>query len=469
MPSEELFYLPLSELAKRIETKKLSPVELTQSYLDRSEKFGPRFNAYARLTRDLALAQAKAAEKEIQHGHYRGPLHGIPYAAKDLLAVKGIPTTWGAKPYADQVFDYDATVIEHLNRVGAVLIGKASMIELAGGMNYRFASASLQGEQKNPWNPTCWTCGSSSGSGAIVAAGLAAFAIGTETWGSIICPSAFCGASGLRPTYGRVSRYGAMALAPSMDKIGPLARTADDCARVFAAIAGHDIKDRGTLPIDQAAFTYSPSLDFKARPLRIGLLTNAWKKLDPGVAKAVEGSEKTLKKYFSSVRSAALPEGPFEDAGNIVVAVEGASSFRPLIRSGKVSELADPLGQINGYVNEQFSAADYLQALRVRAILQKKMADLFDSFDVLVAAAQPIPATPLDLNLETGLSFPDPLGGIGNLCGLPAISVPCGFTEKNLPVGLQFVARAGDDYAVIQAARTYQQHTDWHHRHPKLS
>jgi len=258
MPTEELFYLPITELAKRIETKQVSPVELTQLYLKRSEKFGERLNAYARLTPEIALAQAEAAEKDIRRGHYRGPLHGIPYAAKDLLAVKGVPTTWGAKPYANQVFDYDATVIEHLNRAGAVLLGKASMIELAGGMNYRFASASLQGEAKNPWDTSCWTCGSSSGSGAIVAAGLAAFAIGTETWGSIICPSAFCGISGLRPTYGRVSRYGAMALAPSMDKIGPMARSTEDCARIFAVLAGHDPKDHGTLAVDKAAFTYSP-------------------------------------------------------------------------------------------------------------------------------------------------------------------------------------------------------------------
>jgi len=468
MPGEELFYLSVSELAKRIESKKLSPVELTQLYLDRSQKLGPRFNAYARLTPEMALEQAAAAEKEIQRGHYRGALHGIPYAAKDLLAVKGLPTTWGAKPYANQVFDYDATVIGHLNRVGAVMIGKAAMIELAGGMGYRFASASLQGEAKNPWDATCWTCGSSSGSGAIVAAGLAAFAIGTETWGSILCPSAYCGASGLRPTYGRVSRYGAMALAPSMDKIGPLARSAEDCARIFAAIAGHDPKDRSTLPIDRAAFTYSPSMELHSRPLKLGWLTNAWKSLEPSVAKTVEAAARVLRKTFLSVKNAALPVGPWEEAGGIVVAVEGAASFRSLIRSGRVSELTDPLGQIAGYLNEQYSAADYLQALKVREILQIKMEALFDSFDVLVAASQPVPATPLELNLETGLSFPDPLGGIGNLCGLPAISVPCGFTEKNLPVGLQFVGRAGDDFAVLQAARTYQQHTDWHKRHPKI-
>src|SRR3984893_17090690 len=281
MTGDEIYYLPVTELAKRIEGRKLSPVELTQAYLDRSEKLGPRLNAYARLTPELALSQAQAAEKEIQRGHYRGPLHGIPYAAKDLLAVKGVPTTWGAKPYADQVFDYDATAIEHLNRAGAVLLGKASMIELAGGMNYRFASASLQGEAKNPWNTACWTCGSSSGSGAVVAAGLVGFAIGTETWGSIVCPSAFCGVSGLRPTYGRVSRFGAMALVPSMDKIGPMARSAEDCARILAVLAGHDPKDRSTLPVDKAAFTYSPSMELRTRSLQVGWLTNAWKTLDP--------------------------------------------------------------------------------------------------------------------------------------------------------------------------------------------
>src|SRR6516225_3399997 len=243
MLKESLLYASVGELAKQIESKQLSPVELTESYLERSEKLGSRLNAYARLTPTAALEQAKAAEKDIKRGHYRGPLHGIPYAAKDLLAVKGIPTTWGAKPFANQVFDYNATVIEHLHNVGAILIGKAAMIELAGGMGYMYASASLQGEAKNPWDKTCWTCGSSSGSGAIVAAGLAGFAIGTETWGSIVCPSAFCGVSGLRPTYGRVSRYGAMALSYSMDKIGPMARSAEDCTTVFAAIAGHDPLD----------------------------------------------------------------------------------------------------------------------------------------------------------------------------------------------------------------------------------
>jgi len=467
MIADEILYLSASELAKRIESKKLSPVELTKAYLDRSEKLGPKLNAYAKLMPDTALEQAQAAEKEIQRGHYRGPLHGIPYAAKDLLAVKGVPCTWGAKPYANQVFDYDARVIEHLHRVGAVLLGKAAMIELAGGMGYRFASASLQGASRNPWNTACWTCGSSSGSGAIVGAALAAFAIGTETWGSIICPSAYCGVSGLRPTYGRVSRYGAMALSYSMDKIGPLARSAEDCARVFAAIAGHDFSDRGTLAIDKAAFTYSASLELGAKPPRIGLLTNAWKKIDGPVHKVYGAAEKALRKY-SQTHSAQLPEGPWEDAAAVIISVEGSAAFRELIRSGKVADLTDPLGQLAGYVNEQIGGADYMRALQVREILQRKMTELFDVYDVLVSASQPTVATPLETNLETDLVYPDPLGAIGNLCGLPALSVPCGFTDKNLPVGLHFMARAGNDAAVIQAARSFQQHTDWHRRRPKL-
>jgi aspartyl-tRNA(Asn)/glutamyl-tRNA(Gln) amidotransferase subunit A len=469
MIKEAVLFSSVSELAKQIESKKLSPVELTEAYLDRSAKLGPKLNAYARLMPAAALEQAQAAEKEIRRGHYRGPLHGIPYAAKDLLAVRGVPTTWGAKPYADQVFDYSAAVIEHLNNVGAILIGKAAMIELAGGLGYMYASASLQGETRNPWDTKCWTCGSSSGSGAIVAAGLAGFAIGTETWGSIVCPSAFCGVSGFRPTYGRVSRRGAMALSYSMDKIGPMARSAEDCTRIFAAIAGHDPLDHSTLPVDKAAFTFSPARDLKPRSLRVGWLTNAWKEYEPGVAKVVDAAHKVLQRHFPSVKNTTLPEGPWEDAANLIVSSEVASAFSALISSGRVGELSDPLARLGGYVNLTISGADYNSALRIREILQVKMASLFDSYDVIAAATQPVTATPLSMDLSKGLAFPDPVGGIGNLCGLPALSVPCGFAEKKLPVGLQFVARAGDDAAVLQAGRTFQQFTDWHRKHPSVN
>ena len=469
MLKESILYESVSELAKRIETKQLSPVELTEAYLDRSEKLGPKLNAYARLMPVEALDQARAAEKDIRRGHYRGPLHGIPYAAKDLLAVKGVQTTWGAKPFAEQVFDYNATVIEHLKNVGAVLLGKAAMIELAGGLGYMYASASLQCEAKNPWDTTCWTCGSSSGSGAIVAAGLAGFAIGTETWGSIVCPSAFCGVSGFRPTYGRVSRRGAMALSYSLDKIGPMARSAEDCTKIFAAIAGHDPLDRSTLPVDRAAFTNSPASELKEHGLRVGWLTNAWKEYEPGVVKSIQSTRKVLPRHFAFVKDAALPEGPWEEAAGVTLQAEVASSFGELIRTGRVKELHDPQARIGGYVNLTVTGGDYTTAQRVREILQKKMDALFESYDVLVAASLPGPASPLTVNLSDVFNVPDPLGAIGNLCGLPALSVPCGFTEKNLPVGLQFVGRAGNDAAVLEAGQIFQRATQWHRKHPKLS
>jgi len=235
-----------------------------------------------------------------------------------------------------------------------------------------------------------------------------------------------------------------MALAPSMDKIGPMARSAEDCARIFAAIAGHDLKDRGTVPIDKGAFTYSPSMELHSRPLKIGWLTNAWKSVAPGVAKPIETAKRVLKTYFferEGCRLACWSLGGCRQHHRC--RGESAASFRSLIRSGRVSQLTDPLGQIAGYVNEQYSAADYLQALKVREIVQKKMDAMFETFDILATAAQPIAATPLTLNLETIWLFPILSAAIGNICGLPAMSVPCGFTDKNLPVGLQFVGRGG--------------------------
>lgn len=200
MLGEDVLYLSVRELGDEIRARKISPVELTESHLARSESLGPKLNAYATITRDLALKQAHAAEAEIAAGYYRGPLHGVPYGLKDLIAVKGYPTTWGARPFANRTFDYDATIVDKLNRAGAVLIGKVAMIELAGGLGYSSADASLQGASKNPWNVKYWTCGSSSGSGAVVSAALAPWALGSDTRGSTICPGAWCGIAALRPS-----------------------------------------------------------------------------------------------------------------------------------------------------------------------------------------------------------------------------------------------------------------------------
>jgi len=482
MLSDDILYLPIRELGDRLRKRAISPVELAQSYLERSKLLGPKFNAYATLTEERALEQARAAEKEIAAGHYRGPLHGIPYAAKDLVAVKGYPTTWGAPPYADQKFGYDATVIERLDRAGAVLIGKAAMIELAGGLGYSNGNASLTGPARNPWNTECWTCGSSSGSGAIVSAGLAPWAIGSDTRGSIICPTTWCGISGMRPSFGRVSRYGAMTIAWSMDKLGPMARTADCCGLALSVMAGHDPKDHDSLPPGLAEFSYPPP-SASDQPLRIGRLTNAWSRMDSSMQSAIDDGLRVLEKAGAKVSDAALPDGPFEDAAELTILMEAASAYQNLVHSGGCAKLIDPLGQINGYVSEEMSSNDYLQVQRVRLILQHRIDRLFDDFDVIATAGsnstaqrltpgprpanqqQKGPAAPAEPRFDNSQRAPD---GISSLCGLPALSVPCGFSSGNLPYGLQFLARATNDFAVIAAARKFQSLTDWHTKRPPI-
>lgn len=475
MIDESVLYLPVRQLAERIRTRQLSPVELAESYLARSERWNPRLNAYVTLTRELAMEQASAAEKEIAAGNYRGPLHGIPYAAKDLLAARGYPTTWGAPPYATQRFDYDAAVIERLQRAGAVLIGKAAMIELAGGLGYESGYASLTGPCRNPWNTKYWTCGSSSGSGAIMAAGLAAFALGSDTRGSIICPSTHCGISGMRPSFGRVSRYGAMAIAWSMDKVGPMCRTADDCGLVLEAIAGSDPRDHGSLPQPLAAFAYQEARP-SGRPLRIARLTNVFPHADRALHDAADRALRVLEQHGAQVSDAEIPHGPFEEAAELVILMEAASAFSDTIDSGRAARLADPLGRINGYASREFSAQDYLHVQRVRLRLQKSIDSLFDRFDVISAPGEgdtadvlqpPKAATQPDDDSEPSDSLqPD---AISSLCGLPAVTVPCGFDKNRMPVGIQFMARALDDQAALSAANLLQAHTDWHNRHPALT
>jgi aspartyl-tRNA(Asn)/glutamyl-tRNA(Gln) amidotransferase subunit A len=479
MLSEDVLYLPTRELAEQIRSRKVSPVELTESYIERSKRLSPRFNAYVTITEDLAREQARAAEKEIADGHYRGPLHGIPYAAKDLLAVKGYKTTWGARPYADQSFDYNATVIERLSDAGAILIGKAAMIELAGGLGYEGAEASLTGACKNPWNTDYWTCGSSSGSGAIVAAGLANFALGSDTRGSIICPSTLCGISGMRPSFGRVSRFGVMAIAWSMDKIGPMARTADSCGLVLSAMAGHDAKDHDSLRPDLASFQYEETRE-NSRTLRIGRLTNVFPNADPVLHSAVDDALKVLEQNGAVVSDAQLPDGPYEEAAELVILIEAASAFSELVQSGRCAQLEDPLGQINGYASLEFSAADLLQVQRVRVSLQEKIDALFDRFDVIAAPGEDTISIPLKPPPQTEQqprshrrrqrTKPDSMqpDAISSLCGLPAVTVPCQFTKDGFPVGIQFMGRALDDDKVIAAANLFQAHSDWHTKHPKL-
>ncbi|MCE9532734.1 MAG: amidase, partial [Planctomycetes bacterium] len=335
MITEDILYAPIRNLAKGIREGKISPVELAEAYLDRLEKIGPKLGAVVTVTRELGLKEAKAAEKEIKAGRYLGLLHGIPYGVKDLLATKGIPTTWGAAPYKNQIIDQDATVIEKLRKAGAVLVAKLAMVELAGGFGYNNADASFTGPGLTPWNTKFWSGGSSTGPGAAVAAGLVPFAIGSETSGSIITPAAYCGVSGLRPTQGRVSRAGAMALCWSLDKLGPMARSADCCGIVLKAISGVDPLDPTCV---ERGFEHLDELPKKK--FRIGILAGATRGIMPAVKKNFEDSLKVLAKFADiDEKEVTLPALPFGPAVGTIVAVEGASAFRDLLESGKVKEL----------------------------------------------------------------------------------------------------------------------------------
>ncbi|HEX2715137.1 MAG TPA: amidase, partial [Candidatus Acidoferrales bacterium] len=343
MLSEDVLYLSVRELSEQVRLGKISPVELTESYLARLEKLGPKLGAVATLLPDMALEQARGAEKEIAAGHSRGPLHGIPYGAKDLLAAHGAPTTWGAPPFRDQVFDYDGTVIGKLRAAGAILVAKLSMIELAGGGGYSSAAASLQGPSRCPYNTEHWAGGSSSGPGAAVPAALVGFAIGSETLGSIITPSAFSGVSGLRPTYGRVSRHGAMALSWTMDKLGPMCRSATDCGLVLNAIAGKDPADATSL---EASFIWWPPTERrKAKPLagkRLGVVQPDFSTQgDPEVGQAFSAALEVLRGLGAKVEQTELPDFPYGPVAVTLYTAEAASIFRPFIESGKVQELVN--------------------------------------------------------------------------------------------------------------------------------
>src|ERR1700730_4006735 len=360
MLSDEVLYMSVRELGTQIKARKIRPVQLTESYLARLEKFGPKLGAVATLTSKHALQQAKQAEKEIDAGNYRGPLHGVPFGAKDLLATKGIKTTWGAPPFRDQVFDYDATVIRKLTEAGAILVAKLAMIELAGGGGYSNASASLQGPSRCPFNTEHWAGGSSSGPGAAVPSALVAFAIGSETLGSIITPSAFSGVSGLRPTYGRVSRHGAMALSWTLDKLGPMCRTADDCGLVLAAIAGRD-------PLDASTVAKPFAWPERAAPkkFRLAVIKDATRGLQKEVRENFEQALKVLAKFCDLGDAATFPNMPFGPVVSTIIQAEGASAFRGLLENGRCSELRAVNDRFGGYTGMTILAVDYLQAMRV--------------------------------------------------------------------------------------------------------
>ena len=474
--SNSLDFATISELNALLRSRQISARELARHFLDRLKSIGPKYNALALALDKLAKNDAKEVDDELKRERFRGPLQGIPYGAKDLLSVRDYPTTWGAKPFENQIFDDDAHVINRLRRAGSVLIGKLSMVELAGGGGYNTAAASLQGPGLNPWNKAYWSGGSSSGSGIAVAAGLVPYALGSETSGSIITPAAYCGVTGLRPTYGLVSRRGAMTLSWTCDKIGVLARCAEDCGHALHGIAGKDDADPGSAG---KGFYYSPQYPRPFRDLKIGYnLIDFEQWADEPMRPAFRTALNVVKSLGSEMIEMTLPDFPYGLVIGCIIDSEAASVFENLIRGDQVNALADP-HQIQGLkASLNYTALDYLKAMRIRSQIRNSFREVFAKIDVLISPARfHFPERvdqPFDVQ-EKNLPPEPARKGVGaglvqasNLCGLPALSIPCGFVN-GLPIGLQFVGPAFSENTLLSFGREFQRLTDFHKQRPPLT
>jgi len=453
---EDLAFASVPQLAELIRTRRISSTELTKMYLDRLKRYGPKLLCVVTLTEELALKQAAAADAEIKRGKYRGPLHGIPWGAKDLFATKGIKTTWGAEPYRDQVIDYDSTVVERLTEAGAVLVAKLSMGALAQGGRW------FAGMTRNPWQPEetqTGSSGSSAGPASATAAGLVGFSIGTETLGSIVSPSSRCGVTGLRPTYGRVSRYGAMGLSWTMDKIGPICRGVEDCAAALHAIYGPDGKD---ITVGDAPFNWNP--DTNIGTLRIGYLKTEF---DGPTTPPANEQQRTQAEQRRAVYKTALEalekagakltpiELPKFSAGSLrfILSAEAATAFDDITRDGRVNQLSgqSPGDWPNTFRTSRFiPAVEYLRAQRARTLLMREMEKLMAQWDVFVS---PAPGSASLL--------------VTNLTGHPAAVLPCGFVN-DLPVAIMFTGGVYDEVSALRVALAFERATKWHTMHPKM-
>ncbi|MBK7632007.1 MAG: amidase [Ignavibacteriales bacterium] len=438
---DELAFYTIGQLAELIKTKQISSTELTKFFIERLKKLDPTLYCVVSFTEERALREAKIADEEIALGKYRGLLHGIPFAVKDLLATKDYKTTWGAMPYKDQIIDEDATVITKLENAGAILIAKLSMGALAWGDVW------FGGKTRNPWDTTSGSSGSSAGSAASVSAGLVPFAIGTETYGSIVSPSTVCGTTGLRPTYGRVSRTGAMALSWSMDKIGPICRSAEDLAIVFNAIYGVDGVDQTLYDVP---FTYNPVIDIEG--LKVGYLKKDFDKLydfhnNDSITLA------KLKELGVELIPIELPDYPVNDL-TIILSAEAGAAFDELTRSNKDDLLVRQIKNAwpNSFRASRFiPAVEYINASRIRTLLIQEMQKLMSKIDLFIA-----PSDNGDSNIIT------------NLTGHPCVVLPNGFSDNGTPTSITFIGRLFDEGRLIAFAKLYQDATDFHKKHPAM-
>jgi len=446
---EDVAFWPVTSLSVLIRTRQVTSVELTQMYLARAKRYNPKLKCFVTITDDLALKEARQADQEIAAGRYRGPLHGIPYGIKDLFAVKGYPTTWGAAPFKDRIIDVDATVVTRLREAGAVLIGKLATGELA------LDDIWFAGQTMNPWDTSMGSQGSSAGPGSATAGGLVGFSIGTETLGSILAPSAICGVTGLRPTFGRVSRYGAMALSWSMDKTGPMCRSVEDCALVLNAIQGADNLDLAAVDVP---FNWDATLD--VRKLRVAYLKAAFEntRQTPQVEANDRAALGKIRSLGIELTEFKLPESPKLDPSAILNA-EGISALHDPVDTHP-DQLARPdrIASQNAY--RLYPAADYVNANRARMLLMQEMDKLMANIDVYLL--------PYDYADYTPNPVADRSTGITNLTGHPSVTLPHGFDEKGHPTGLTFIGKLFGEAQMLAVAKAYQDSTGWHLKHPKL-
>lgn len=468
MNDRDLHLLTIAEAARLIESRSLSPVELTRAYLERIEHLDANLGAYITVMADSALAQASRAESEIANGGYRGKMHGIPIAVKDIIYTKGVLTSAGSRVLADHVPEYDSTIVERLDAAGSVLLGKLNLSEFAigGTINHPY------GTPRNPWDTGKSAGGSSSGSAVAVAGGLCAGALGSDTGGSIRGPSAFCGIVGLRPTYGRVTRFGVIPMSWSLDTVGPMTHTVEDCAIMLQAIAGHDERDPSSArePVPD----YSESFGEWPRGARVALPREAmdFDGLNSEVRSAVAAAAGQLAEIGADVEEADLPMLAHSGAVFLATADVDAATFHiPWLKSR--AHLYDWNTRTRLESAAITPSPTYLRGLRARTLVKEEMTRALEGHDFIVMPASPTAAPPIARSTGSPGGYYQGRLDLARrrytspaaLAGLPAISVPCGFTESGMPIGLQIIGRPFSEPELFRIARAYEQAADWRSRH----
>jgi aspartyl-tRNA(Asn)/glutamyl-tRNA(Gln) amidotransferase subunit A len=470
MDTLEICYMGAGDLSKLVQSKEISPVEIIEAHLTRIDATEPVLNSFITLLADQARKSARQAEKDIQAGRYKGPLHGIPVALKDLYNTGGVRTTSGSKIFDTFIPTEDCTVAAKFHQAGAILLGKLNMHQFAYGPTGENPD---YGHMHNPWNPDMVTGGSSGGSGSAAAAGQCTITTGSDTGGSIRIPAALCGIVGLKPTYGLVSRYGLSALSWSLDHPGPMTRTVEDTAITMNVIAGHDPKDVASAKVDIPDYTSALTGDVKG--LRIGIVKEYFEApLDPQVRKAVMDAISLLESMGAEIKEVSYPMFNQSQAISSTVLMSEATAYHRDLLENDGHQLYEPIRQ-RLEAGLFISAAEYLRAQQARSIFDQQGRRLLDEVDLLAGPTEPVTA-PAILASKV-MAGEQEVGVVGaltqytrpyNINGFPAISVPCGFSDDGMPIGLQLAGRPFDELTVLRAAHAYEQANDWHTRRPPI-